>query len=96
MGLRDSLREWVEPYDALAGWKVGDEAVTTREMSFSRVVVPAGSTVVISCVPSGRHGADPYQLSTFDWNGHQWLEVALSPETAKHHWGEDTPDVRRL
>lgn len=95
MGIRDYLREWVTPYDAQAGWKVGDTAVTTQERAYGRFMVPAGVTVVIDSVPEARHGADPYALSSFTWGEHKHCEASLSPETARHHFGTDEPCVRR-
>lgn len=95
MGIRDYLKEYVVPYDAKAGWKVGDKAITTREAKFGDFTVPAGAEVTIDSVPESRHGGDAYALGSFTWNGKVGCEAALSPETAKHHFGEDGPCVVR-
>lgn len=101
MGIRDYLKEWVEPYDAIAGWSPGDEAITTQEMRFSNLVVPKGARVVIDCIPECRHGAGLYDLGTVNYTDpetgevHEGLECALSCETAEHHFGESEPGIRK-
>lgn len=88
MGIRDYLKEWVDPFDTLTGWKVGDIGVTTREVDFYSFKVPAGSIVEISSIPEARHGADRFALSSFNFGDHHHCECALSPETGEEHFGE--------
>lgn len=81
------------PFDSLAGWDCGDEAVTTRDLVYGDTSIPAGSTVKISSIPRGRD-AGLYDLGAIEWEGEHY-EASLSVETAGHHFGENTPDVRR-
>ena len=94
MGIRDYLRDWVDPYDAQTGLKPGDTVVAPDEAIYSTFTVPKGALLVVNTVPESRHGADPYGLSSVNWTDpetgqvHEGLEWALSDETAEHHFGE--------
>ena len=93
MGIRDYLRDWVDPYDTLTGLRPGDKVIAQDEARYSGFTVPKGAVLVVDCVPEARHGADPYDLSSVNWTDpetgetHEGLEWALSDETAEHHFG---------
>lgn len=87
MGIRDYLKEWVDPFDTLTGWKVGDIGVTTREQNFYQFIVPAGALVDITSLPEARHGGDPHGLSSYKFGEHSDCECALSEETGNMHFG---------
>lgn len=88
MGIRDYLKEWVDPFDTLTGWSVGDLGVTVRDANYGDFKVPAGSLVEITCLPEARHGADKYALSSFKFGEHEHCECALSTWTGDYHFGE--------
>lgn len=84
MGIRDYLKDWVDPNPEK--WKIGDKAITNFDMEYSFGKVPAGSVVVIDSLPEARHGAGPGAGGSVTWKEHKGLQRVC----ASSYWTRNT------